>query len=48
VIPIIHDLQADHAFCDIAFTLGKLRMSHRIKCSAVGTKEGTALWGWPC
>src|SRR5215470_15366366 len=44
----VHDLQANDAFCDVAFALGKPRMRHRIKCSAVGTKEGFALGNWPC
>src|SRR2546427_11716516 len=47
-IPPVHDLQANDAFCDVAFALGKPRMAHRIKCSAVGTKEGLALGNWPC
>src|SRR5262249_55873638 len=44
----VHDLQANDAFCRVAFALGKPRMGHRIKCSAVGTKEGLALGNWPC
>src|SRR5262249_29200445 len=44
----VHDLQANDAFCGVAFALGKPRMGHRIKCSAVGTKEGLALGNWPC
>src|SRR5262245_1113660 len=47
-IPPVHGLQANDAFCDIAFALGKARMRHRIKCSAVGTKEALALGNWPC
>src|ERR1700730_13936665 len=33
---------------DVAVTLGKPRIRHRIKCSAMGTKEGPALRDWPC
>src|SRR5215470_4487607 len=47
-IPPVHGLQANDAFCDVAFALGKARIRHRIKCSAVGTKEGLALGNWPC
>jgi len=47
-IPIIHDAQADHAFCVTSVTPGKPRLRHRIKCSAVGTKEGAAFWTWAC
>src|SRR5215510_11331380 len=47
-IPPVHGLQANDAFCDVAFALGKARIRHRIKCAAVGTKEGPALGNWPC
>src|SRR6516164_5924787 len=47
-IPLVHGLQTNNAFCNAAFALGKPRMRHRIKCSAVGTKEGLALGNWPC
>src|SRR5215471_3980886 len=47
-IPPVHDLQANDTSCGVAFALGKPRMRHRIKCSAVGTKEGFALGNWPC
>src|SRR6516164_7404950 len=47
-IPPVHDLQANDAFCGVALALAKPRMGHRIKCSAVGTKESLALGNWPC
>src|SRR6266436_10106671 len=47
-IPPVHGLQANDAFCGVASALGTPRMRHRIKCSAVGAKEGLALGNWPC
>src|SRR5262249_26828583 len=47
-IPPVHGLQANDAFCGVAFALGKPRMGHRVKCAAVGTKEALALGNWPC
>jgi Domain of Unknown Function (DUF1206) len=46
--PTCHDLQADHTFCDVAISLGKPRVRHRIKCSAMRTKERPAVGDWSC
>jgi hypothetical protein len=47
-ISFVHGLQTNHAFCDVDITLGRPRIRHRIKRSAMGTKEGLAFGYWPC
>lgn len=48
LVPLVHRLLADHAFRNIAVSLGKPRMRHRIHCSAMRTKEGPTLGYWAC
>jgi hypothetical protein len=45
---LVHNLSADNTFGDIAVALGKSRMRHRIKSSAMRTKEAAAFRDWPC
>src|SRR5262245_15112347 len=45
-VPLVHRLSAHDAFRNVAFASGEPRMRHRIKCSAVGTKERPAGGNW--
>ena len=48
MIPRIHDLPADNAFCGVAVALGKPRIRHGVKGSAPRAKESPALWDCSC
>src|SRR5262249_30013808 len=47
-VPPVHGLQANDALGRVAFTLGKARIRHRVKRSAVGTEESPAGGNWSC